>query len=132
MRAFLKEVSGDDVHATCVLSVSNTVAAVVIAATVAIHTIARTALQRRATALAPNAYDKAAVDSDQERFEQRLIDNIDGLLDPKVAITSLSDDGFGDKCFQAERSPGLFLAWESMGGVTCSTERGRDRGRQKG
>gem|GEM_PF-6059801 len=108
--AFLKEVSGDDVHATCVLSVSNTVAAVVTAATVAIHTMAHTAVQRRATSLAQNASDKAALDSDQERFQQWLIDNLVGLLDPAVAVTMLASRGFGDKCFQGERCPGLFFA----------------------
>jgi len=63
----------------------------------------------RATPLIWKTHDKSTLKSNQKRYEQELIEQLHGWLDPNVRITLLADRGFGD---QALYDLLMFLGWD--------------------
>jgi hypothetical protein len=63
----------------------------------------------RATPLIWKTHDKSTLKSNQKRYEQELIEQLHGWLDPNVRITLLADRGFGD---QALYDLVMFLGWD--------------------
>jgi hypothetical protein len=86
----------------------------------------------RATPLAWKTHDKPTLKGNQKRYEQELIEQLHGWLDPNVRITLLADRGFGDQKLYDFL---IFLGWDFIirfrGGVQVTAANGESKTAQQ-
>jgi hypothetical protein len=86
----------------------------------------------RATPLIWKTHEKSTLKGNQKRYEQELIEQLHGWLDPNVRITLLADRGFGD---QALYDLLMLLGWDFVirfrGGVLVTAADGESRTAQE-
>ncbi len=82
----------------------------------------------RSTPLVWKTHDKATLKGKQKRYEQELIEQLHGWLDPNVRITLLADRGFGDQRLYDFL---LLLGWDFvirfLGGVSVTGPDGQTK-----